>query len=61
MVGNSLRSDILPVISIQGWAVLVPHPLTWSHETTPGKEVPEGRWFEEEVWRFAGVIKDFCE
>jgi putative hydrolase of the HAD superfamily len=46
MVGNSLRSDILPVVSIQGWAVLVPHPLTWSHETTPGKEIPEGRWFE---------------
>lgn len=46
MVGNSLRSDILPVVSIQGWAALVPHPLTWSHETTPGKEIPEGRWFE---------------
>ena len=46
MVGNSLRSDILPVVNIQGWAVLVPHPLTWSHETTPGKEIPEGRWFE---------------
>lgn len=46
MVGNSLRSDILPVVSIQGWAVLVPHPLTWSHETNPGKDVPDGRWFE---------------
>ena len=35
-----------PVVSIQGWAVLVPHPLTWSHETNPGKDVPDGRWFE---------------
>jgi len=46
MVGNSLRSDILPVVTIQGWAVLVPHSLTWSHETTPGQELPDGRWFE---------------
>ena len=33
MVGNSLRSDILPVLEIGGWAVYVPHELTWAHET----------------------------
>lgn len=33
MAGNSLRSDILPVLELGGWAVLVPHPLTWSHES----------------------------
>jgi putative hydrolase of the HAD superfamily len=62
MVGNSLRSDILPVVSIQGWAVLVPHLLTWSHETTPGKEIPDGRWFE--VGRLRDLpefLKGFCE
>jgi putative hydrolase of the HAD superfamily len=46
MVGNSLRSDILPVAAIGGWAVLIPHPLTWSHEANPGEEIPDGRWFE---------------
>lgn len=32
MVGNSLRSDILPVIAIGGHAVHVPYHLTWQHE-----------------------------
>lgn len=32
MVGNSLRSDILPVLEIGGWAVHVPADLSWSHE-----------------------------
>lgn len=32
MVGNSLRSDILPVLAVGASAVYVPHPLTWAHE-----------------------------
>lgn len=32
MVGNALRSDILPVLELGGSAVYVPHPLTWQHE-----------------------------
>ena len=32
MVGNSLRSDVLPVIELGGWAVYVPSALSWSHE-----------------------------
>ena len=32
MVGNSIRSDILPVLKIGGSAVHIPHVLTWSHE-----------------------------
>jgi putative hydrolase of the HAD superfamily len=33
MVGNSLRSDILPVVAIGGAAVYIPYHLTWAHET----------------------------
>lgn len=33
MVGNSLRSDILPVLDIGGSAVHIPYHLTWEHET----------------------------
>ncbi len=29
MVGNSLKSDILPAIDAGGWGVFVPHELTW--------------------------------
>jgi putative hydrolase of the HAD superfamily len=32
MVGNSLRSDILPVLEIGGQAVYIPYFTTWSHE-----------------------------
>jgi putative hydrolase of the HAD superfamily len=33
MVGNSLKSDILPVVELGGQAVYVPYHLTWAHET----------------------------
>ena len=32
MVGNSLRSDIEPVLALGGWGVHVPYPVTWAHE-----------------------------
>ncbi|MGC9347896.1 MAG: HAD family hydrolase [Anaerolineae bacterium] len=32
MVGNSLRSDILPVLKLGGYGVYVPYEMTWSHE-----------------------------
>lgn len=32
MVGNSLRSDVLPVVTIGAIGVLVQHELTWAHE-----------------------------
>ncbi len=36
MVGNSLRSDIAPVLELGGWGVHVPYHRTWMHEA----EVP---------------------
>jgi len=32
MVGNSLRSDILPVLELGGHAAYVPYPITWEGE-----------------------------
>jgi putative hydrolase of the HAD superfamily len=32
MVGNSLKSDILPVLELGGAGVQVPYPITWQHE-----------------------------
>lgn len=42
MVGNSLRSDVLPVLEIGGTAVWVPYPLTWEHEKAdvPPRDCP---------------------
>ena len=39
MVGNSVKSDVLPAIAAGGWAVHVPHPLTWALEHA---DPPEG-------------------
>ncbi len=32
MVGNSLRSDVVPVLELGGWAVHMPYHVTWAHE-----------------------------
>ncbi|MCR6721966.1 MAG: HAD family hydrolase [Chitinophagaceae bacterium] len=32
MLGNSLKSDVLPVISMGGHAVHIPYHITWDHE-----------------------------
>jgi putative hydrolase of the HAD superfamily len=33
MVGNSLKSDVLPMLAAGGWGVHVPHELTWALES----------------------------
>lgn len=32
MIGNSLRSDIAPVVELGGWGIHMPYHLTWAHE-----------------------------
>jgi len=36
MVGNSLRSDIEPVVRLGGWGVHLPYHVTWAHELETG-------------------------
>ncbi len=36
MVGNSLRSDIEPVVTLGGWGVHMPYHVTWAHELENG-------------------------
>jgi putative hydrolase of the HAD superfamily len=38
MVGNSLRSDVLPVLAMGGHAAYVPYPTTWAHEAVTEAE-----------------------
>lgn len=38
MVGNSVRSDILPVLEAGGVAIRTPYPNTWSHELAAAPE-----------------------
>jgi putative hydrolase of the HAD superfamily len=46
MVGNSLRSDVLPVIEAGGLAVYVPSALAWSHEHADPPADGADRFFE---------------
>lgn len=32
MIGNSLRSDIEPVVALGGWGIYMPYHITWAHE-----------------------------
>lgn len=34
MVGNSLKSDIIPVLNLGGHAIHIPYHTTWQHEKT---------------------------
>ena len=42
MVGNSLRSDILPVLELGAHAVYIPYHLTWAHEAANAPEAHPG-------------------
>ena len=46
MIGNSLRSDILPVVEAGGWAVHVPAALGWAHEEAEVPPHAAGRYIE---------------
>ena len=43
MIGNSLRSDIEPVLGLGGWGVHVPYHVTWAHELDHGVAEDERR------------------
>jgi putative hydrolase of the HAD superfamily len=42
MVGNALRSDILPVLEMGGRAVYIPYQSTWAHEHVALENPPPG-------------------
>jgi putative hydrolase of the HAD superfamily len=46
MVGNSLRSDVLPVVELGGQAVYVPYHVTWEHEVVAGAQAEHDGYHE---------------
>lgn len=58
MVGNSLKSDIVPVLALGGAAVHIPYPLTWAHERLEKAPLADGRFFKLDAIRdLPGVVK----
>ena len=39
MIGNSLKSDVLPVLQVGGQAIHVPYHTTWHHEEVPAEQL----------------------
>lgn len=57
MVGNALKSDILPVIQLGGWAVYIPFALTWAHEMKIEEEIKSERFIEiERIDLLPGIV-----
>ncbi|MDD5728782.1 MAG: HAD family hydrolase [Victivallales bacterium] len=46
MVGNSLKSDIIPVLELDAKAIYIPYHSTWEHERADGY-IPAGKNFIE--------------
>jgi putative hydrolase of the HAD superfamily len=58
MIGNSLKSDILPVLALGGVGVHVPYHLTWAAERVAEVPRAEGRFFRISSMReLAGVVE----
>jgi putative hydrolase of the HAD superfamily len=41
MVGNSLRSDVLPVVELGGRGIHIPHDFTWALEHVEDSDIPD--------------------
>lgn len=48
MVGNSLRSDILPLLELGSYAVYVPNELTWQHENSEPPPAEQNGFYQLE-------------
>ena len=45
MVGNTMRSDIAPVVALGARAVHIPYHVTWNHEHMPDESLPASGWY----------------
>ena len=59
MVGNSLRSDIVPVVELGARAVHIPYQVTWQHEHVPDEELPKQGWRRiESIAELPAVVEE---
>lgn len=62
MVGNSLKSDVLPVVEMGGHAVHIPYHVTWAHETVdPREETPSGYVELAQIGLLPRFVARLCE
>jgi putative hydrolase of the HAD superfamily len=57
MVGNSLRSDVVPIVKLGATAVHIPYPLTWRHEHVDEAALPAEGWYRlERIHELPGLL-----
>ncbi len=56
MIGNSVRSDVLPVVALGGQAVHIPYHTTWQHEQTVDDSHPNGFDRLEHIGQLPGYV-----
>lgn len=61
MVGNSLRSDVLPVLALGARAVHIPYHVTWAHEHVAPSELARAGYIElDHIDQLPGYIAKLC-
>ena len=57
MIGNSLKSDILPVLNLGGHGVYIPYRITWAHERVHSPPTDHQNFYElESIAQLPGLI-----
>jgi putative hydrolase of the HAD superfamily len=58
MVGNSLRSDILPVLEAGAHAVYVPYAISWVHEQVPPEALVDAQYHKiDHIAALPGLLR----
>jgi putative hydrolase of the HAD superfamily len=62
MVGNSLRSDVLPVVALGGHAVYIPCDITWVHESATVEDHASRKYAElEHIGLLPAFVQELCQ
>jgi putative hydrolase of the HAD superfamily len=56
MIGNSVRSDVLPVLEIGGQAAHVPYHLTWELEMAEPPHAHDGYWELDDISQVPSLL-----
>ncbi|MCD8042954.1 MAG: HAD family hydrolase [Tannerellaceae bacterium] len=56
MIGNSLRSDILPPLELGCYAVYVPYPITWEHERVDEPVINSRFYTVDSLWDIVSLL-----
>jgi putative hydrolase of the HAD superfamily len=56
MVGNSVKSDVLPVLAVGGRAALVPYELTWELEHAEPPREHDGYWELDDIGQVLELV-----